>query len=94
MKNDLNESNLKRLLKGSKCQILATSNGVMINGRDVDILTLLSGIIDTIRTKTNISSEMIKVAIMLGIDCKDNYKKIEDLADVLLKELKEFLDVK
>lgn len=94
MKNDLNESNLKRLLKGSKCQILATSNGVMINGRDVDILTLLSGIIDTIRTKTNISSEMIKVAIMLGIDCKDNYKKSEDLADVLLKELKEFLDVK
>ena len=94
MKNELNESNLKRLLKGSKCQILATSNGVMINGRDVDILTLLSGIIDTIRTKTNISSEMIKVAIMLGIDCKDNYKKSEDLADVLLKELKEFLDVK
>lgn len=94
MKNDLNESNLKRLLKDSKCQILATSNGVMINGRDVDILTLLSGIIDTIRTKTSISNEMIKVAIMLGIDCKDNYEKNNDLADVLLKELKDFLNVK
>lgn len=93
MKSELNENNLKRLIKNSKCQILATSNGVMVNGRDVEILTLLSAIIDTIKTKTNISNEMIKVAIMLGIDCKETYNKDDELVDVLLKELKEYLDL-
>ena len=92
MKEKINSKNLEKLLIDSKCQILATNNGVMINGRSNEILTLLACIIDTIESKTVVSKEMLKTAILVGLDKNDDEESTEDTVDIILKNLMKILD--
>ena len=91
MKEKINSKNLEKLLIDSKCQILATNNGVMINGKVNEILTLLACIIDTIESKTVVDKEMLKTAILVGLD-KNEEENTEDTVDIILKNLKKILD--
>lgn len=91
MKEKINSKNLEKLLIDSKCQILATNNGVMINGKANEILTLLACIIDTIESKTVVDKEMLKTAILVGLD-KNEEENTEDTVDIILKNLKKILD--
>lgn len=89
MKEKINIKNLEKLIKESKCQILATSNGVMLNGKDTDILTLLASIVKTISSKTNIHEDMIKFAFILGIEKSTKNKNTDEIIDTLFNDLSE-----
>lgn len=89
MKEKINIKNLEKLIKESKCQILATSNGVMLNGKDTDILTLLASIVKTISSKTNIHEDMIKFAFILGIEKDTKNKNTDEIIDTLFNDLSE-----
>ena len=48
-------------------------------------------IIDTIESKTVVDKEMLKTAILVGLD-KNEEENTEDTVDIILKNLKKILD--
>lgn len=86
MENKIDEKVLNKLLKGAKTKIIATDNGIGIEGKLLEMLSLLGFLIRQIKD-SGVDKNLLKETIRIGLGEKVNKTK-ESKDDEKLKHQK------
>ena len=94
MKSNLSKENLEKLLKESKGTLIATDNGVAIEGNLIHVLGNFAILVNQL--SESISKDKIEHAFKLGLEEKlnsknDNEKETEKKIKMMLNDLTECL---
>lgn len=92
MEKKIDEKALEKLLKGSKNKIIATDNGIAIEGKMPDVLCILGFLIYQIKD-SGVSEDLLRETIRIGLeeDFKLNKKTEKETQEELDKEVNKFL---
>lgn len=92
MEKKIDEKVLEKLLKGAKNKIIATDNGIGIEGKMPDVLYILGFLIHQVK-ESGVNEDLLKETIRIGLeeDFKLNKKTKKETQEELDEEIDKFL---
>lgn len=92
MEKKIDEKVLEKLLKGAKNKIIATDNGIAIEGKMPEVLFILGFLIHQVK-ESGVNEELLKETIRIGLeeDFKLNKKTKKETQEELDEEIDKFL---
>ena len=88
MEKKIDEKVLEKLLKGAKNKIIATDNGIAIEGKMPEVLFILGFLIHQVK-ESGVNEDLLKETIRIGLeeDFKLNKKSEKETQEELEKAL-------
>ena len=74
MEKKIDEKALEKLLKGAKNKIIATDNGIAIEGKMPDVLYILGFLIHQIKD-SGVSEDLLRETIRIGLEKQKKKRK-------------------
>lgn len=92
MEKKIDEKVLEKLLKGAKNKIIATDNGIAIEGKMPEVLFILGFLIHQVK-ESGVNEDLLKETIRIGLeeDFKLNKKAEKETQEELDEEIDKFL---
>lgn len=92
MEKKIDEKVLEKLLKGAKNKIIATDNGIAIEGKMSEVLFILGFLIHQVK-ESGVNEDLLKETIRIGLeeDFKLNKKSEKETQEELDEEIDKFL---
>lgn len=92
MEKKIDEKVLEKLLKGAKNKIIATDNGIAIEGKMPEVLFILGFLIHQVK-ESGVNEDLLKETIRIGLkeDFKLNKKIEKETQEELDEEIDKFL---